>query len=254
MNERILFAGGCHLAGYLVDPVNSFSHIWLSHLQEIGIAVTSDFVTYVPLTRPERIIDRCRSFGPTSVILQVGQYELSREFSSLLPRAKRPPKSRSPRSEPDTPRLQGLSRRSMQWYLRCLSKCALDFVLRHPLVDHRAFEAKMQRLCHALAAERIGRIIMLSPFPAADPVVSRNRRNALQCYRSLAAEYGFVYCDMADLRSDPDDHVFEREAFYADPVHLGIAGHRAVAKRLQESVRELFPGYGRARCEYVSAR
>jgi lysophospholipase L1-like esterase len=142
----------------------------------------------------------------------------------------------------------------MQWHLRCRSKCALDFVLRHPLVNYPAFEEKMKRLCHALAAENIGRITMLSPLPAIDPVVGRNRRNALQCYRRLAAEYGFVYCEMTDLQPDPDDHVFERGAFYADPVHLGIAGHQAVAKRLQESVGELFPEYSRAQYEYVSAR
>ena len=238
MDERILFAGGCHLTGYLVDAVNSFPQIWLSHLQDTGVAVTSDFVTHVPLTRPERIVEKCRSFRPTSVILQVGHYELSREFSALLPRIGVARKKKA--SKPQKPVLHGVSRRSMRWRLRCVAKCALDFTLCRPLVDHSAFEKLMERLCRALAAENIKSVIMLGPLPSIDPVVNRNRRKAMACYRRLSTEYGFTYCDMSDLQPLPADHLFGRAEFYADPVHLGIAGHRAVADRLRTSLREVY--------------
>ena len=241
MSERILFAGGCHLVGYLVDAVNSFPRIWLAQLEEAGVAVTSDFVTHVPLTRPERIVDKCRSFQPTSLILQIGHYELSREFSTLLPRIGVVRKTNHSASE-QPPVLRGVSRRSMKWRFRCIAKRGLDFALRHPLVDYSVFERNMERLCRAVAAENIKRTIMLSPLPAIDPVVSQNRRNALACYRRLSAEHGFVYCDMSDLQSPAADHIFERAAFYADPVHLGMAGHRSVADRLEASLRDMYPG------------
>jgi hypothetical protein len=75
---------------------------------------------------------------------------------------------------------------------------------------------------------RVHKVLVLSPFPCVDSATMFYRRSGASV-RALAEKYGFEYLDVIALDPKKRDTILTPEGFYADPYHLGIAGHRAVA-------------------------
>jgi hypothetical protein len=97
----------------------------------------------------------------------------------------------------------------------------------------------MLSFCQAISDSGARAVLMLSPLPCADPLTGWYRRRAAPFYETAARRFGFHYLDCSGLRPSPGDHRFAIAGFFADPVHLGIEGHRAVGSLLGAALREI---------------
>lgn len=239
MTPRILMAGGCHLAGYLVGREAAIPNVLSANLAAAGCPVELEVLTHVPLTHPERVTAASARFRPHVTVLQVGHYESQASFGKWLRRA-RPKSAKSSSHAADLPKFGGVSWRGLPFRLWGACKLAADALVMHPLIDIALFERKFLSFCEAIAASPCGKVVLLSPLPCADALAAFYRGRVAHLYPAAAARFGFEFLNCFDLEAEPDDRRFEVNAFHADPVHLGAAGHKAVSERLARVILPLF--------------
>lgn len=241
MTQKVLFAGGCHLTGYLAGADYAFPKVAVEILSRQDIFIESEFVTHVPLHRPERVIVQLSGWNPDLLVLQVGHFETQRTFGQWLREEIRTRKSGNSPSKPSSrseapPKFGGYSRDGIAYRIWVVGKRILDRALEHPLVDFPEFGKKLYGFCHAIRNAFTGPVILMSPLPCADPVVGFYRDRACHFYRGAASECSFHFLDCRNLQPPPEDHVFDAARYFADPVHLGRAGHRAVGEHLARTM------------------
>src|SRR4051812_4770178 len=88
---RILFAGGCHVGGYPLDPSLAFSALAVAELQREFRCETS-LINPVSLINPAPVLAECKRFSPDILILQLGHYTsgiwLRKRFDKMMRRGK----------------------------------------------------------------------------------------------------------------------------------------------------------------------
>jgi len=240
VKPRILMAGGCHLAGYLVGQDSAIPEVVSALLAAGGNPIEMEVLTHVPLTHPDRVTAAGARFGQHFTVLQVGHYESQASFAKWL-RRKRAKSAKSSTHAADPPKFSGVSWRGMPFRLWGACKLAADALFMHPLIDTGVFERKFFSFCEAVAASRCGRVVLLSPLPCADPLAAYYRSRVAPLYPAAAARFGFEFVNCLDLTAHPSDSRFDVAGFHADPVHLGAAGHHAVGERLARALRRLLP-------------
>jgi len=241
MARRVLFAGGCHLTGYLAGADFAFPRVAAEILSRRGVFIESELVTHVALHRPERVIAKLHDWNPDLLVLQVGHFETQKTFGQWLRGERRRKKSGRGASKPtsgseDPPKFGGYSRKGVVYRVWVAGKRILDRALDHPLVDFPEFGTKLSSFCHTIRKAFAGPAILMSPLPCADPVVGFYRDRACLFYRRAANECGFDFLDCRHLHPPPEDHVFDAAHYFADPVHLGRVGHRDVGEHLAQAM------------------
>jgi hypothetical protein len=203
-------------------------------LEGAGIACQSELLSYVNLRHVERTIAGCREFHPDILVLQLGNYEFGNELGRyLLTRMGFKPKKRSSSSMTgvqiaDRPRYS-LRAAVKQWIDRCLG---------HPLVDFPTVSERLQSFL-AATASCAGQVILTSPTPCADATARYYRLSALPIVEAAATRYHCAYVDLMAIGCAAEQQTLGRDMFFADAIHLGIAGQTAVGRCLAAHIRKV---------------
>jgi len=224
----LLFAGGCHVAGYAVGEDAAFPVLVEGALAAAGVEVRASRVGYLKLAHRRRVVAACRGAAPDVLILQFGHPELNKSLSAYwrswlgLPPAESDSSDFAPLSDPGSLVSSGSE-------LRRRSKALIDRLLGHPLVDFGRIETLWDRLLAEIARCDVPRTVVLSPFPCPDPLVMYYRRRGGAVFAEVARRHGHEYIDLLDtLPSARRDTL--APGCYADVFHLGPRGHQAIAE------------------------
>jgi hypothetical protein len=222
-HARLVILGGCHVAGYLIDPIQAFPAL-------LGVEVVAQVATLQFIQLPKHL-GAVQELRPSHVILQLGNYEFSASLRLLLKQyarvlgirwraakagrhgiAKDPvtaPVLQSPRYG----RVAGLGLLiSGLWVGSALHRRAF-----------RAVNACMQQ--HPTT-----QFIFLSPLPHLDPAVNALRRlGGWLLRRGLKRVANCHWLDSQQLlRREP--------ALFVDQGHLSERGHRLLAQGLTVAI------------------
>ena len=165
IREKILFAGGCHVAGHPVGSEYAFPRLAAQELEREGIPCEISCVPHVPLHRPEMVVSACREFRPDTLVLQPGNYEVTKNLRSYLmsPLRGRKEKRKSSASAGVHP----VGR--FRFLVEARVKQIVDCVLWHPLVDFQLLGSKMEQFLAAVAHCGPEKVLVMSSTPCADP-------------------------------------------------------------------------------------
>ncbi|MDR9900964.1 GDSL-type esterase/lipase family protein [Aetokthonos hydrillicola Thurmond2011] len=220
---RLMFAGGCHVLGYPVGERNGFPAEIKRLFLSANAKAVYHCVGYLKLTHFNRLNFEIQQFQPDVLILQIGHYELTKKMLDvgLSSRSRK-----STTIAPHPPRFATTKER-LAWRVRSLLKLVIHLTFSRFRVDHLAFKAELEQFLGSI--EMAGpRVVILSPFPAADPVVTKIRMDVLEVFRSSASAHNMFFVDIAKTES------FVKAGFapYYDGIHLNAEGHRRIAKAL----------------------
>lgn len=231
---NILFAGGCHVIGYPVGEDRSFPSLVRQSLAASGVTATIHRLAYLPLSRPSRLADECAAVRPDLVVFQLGHFELSGRLSAYLMSALGRRVREHSKSSSMTPACPIASPVLFEW--KSELKAALDRVLGHPLVDFDRFEHSLGKMAAVLANSPGARALLLTPLPCADPLSLYYRRASRAAFGRAAAARGFDFVDVLECGPHRRPRRFGPDEFYFDAIHLGAAGHVAVANAVSAAL------------------
>ena len=229
-HPEIILLGGCHVAGYLVGPENSFATKLGSLLHGTIVAQVAR-VRVIDLPEHLKLVDEKT---PTHVVLQLGNHEFSASLHLMLrqltralgrvPDARKPGATGFPGSSSEAhPQGQPLPRPGRLVWLRIFTLGVLNILL---WVFAKQFRRSLKALNACMAEHPGTTFIFLSPFPcrrAADNAV-RDFGGWLLRHR-LATLPNRYWLDSHQLLH-PDRELF------SDPWHLNDQAHTALAYSL----------------------
>ena len=240
MAHRILFAGGCHIDGYLVGERRSFVAESLDVLAGMGRRSDVQTLARLPLTQPERLAVVCGKYQPELLVLQLGNWETKVGLREHLRRRRG---LASSRASLDTISLEAASlvfRPGFRWRAKTRVRQVLDLILGHTLVNTHHMEMLLDIFFDEVVALNIPDVLVLSPLPCLDPVHWFYRQRLLSVFEAASSRRGFLYLDVFDLYSrDPRAHA---EDLFADPDHLNVAGHRWLGEIVGHRIHSLMVG------------
>lgn len=232
---KILFAGGCHVAGYPIGEELSFPSLVRDRLLEAGIGTEIHRLSHLKLGHRRRLVAACRESGPDVVVLQAGHDVLNRKLSSHIRamfgcRHRKTEDSDIPASFVSSP---------AAFYSKAVCKAVIDRLLGHPLVDFGQFEKQLGELVAELKKCGVPLIVMLTPLGCADLTTSYYRRRSLASYERVAREHCVELVRvLADAPRAWQRH-FGTADYYYDAIHLGAAGHRLAGQAIASRIREM---------------
>ena len=231
---RILYAGGCHIVGYPVGPEHAFPLVVARQLEASGIASESHLLPYVALHQFKKAIEACGRFRPDILVLQLGNYELGSELGQyLLSRLGCKRKRKSSSSSAGGP----IANRP-RYSTRARVKQWIDQCLGHPLVDFPVVSARFEEFLAATAHSGC-QVVLTTPTPCADATARYYRLRALPILEAAAARHNCLYVDLMALGCAVKQQSLGRDLFFADAIHLGIAGQAAVGQALAVHIRKV---------------
>jgi len=224
---KILFTGGCHVVGNTLGEEHSFPRMSQQILEGEGVRAEVEVLPYLKLPHRRRLMQSCKEVRPDVLVLQLGHAELNRQLTAYLRRTCGAPQHRG---EPDV--IPKLVRSPFQFYAKSVFKKLVDCSLRHPLVDFLQIEKLWRALLTEIRAQRVPRVVMLSPLPCADLTAMYYRRRALPLFQRLATEYGCEFVDVLTGGPSGWQKRFGTDAYYHDGIHLGAGGHQVLAHQI----------------------
>lgn len=235
IREKILFAGGCHVAGHPVGSEYAFPRLAAQELEREGIPCEISCVPHVPLHRPEMVVSACREFRPDTLVLQPGNYEVTKNLRSYLmsPLRGRKEKRKSSASAGVHP----VGR--FRFLVEARVKQIVDCVLWHPLVDFQLLGSKMEQFLAAVAHCGPEKVLVMSSTPCADPTQYYYRDRARPIIEAAAERHGCEFLDILRLAPKALRGGLGRDQFFADSVHLGVAGQRVLGRMVAEHLRKV---------------
>jgi hypothetical protein len=214
--------------------MHAFPVVVTRELEYAEISCQSELVPYVALHHPEKVIEACSRFHPDVLVLQLGNYELGNELGRYL--AARVGLNSRKRSSSPMPSRAVVNQ--SRYSLRAHAKQWIDRCLGHPLIDFVEMEAKYRTFL-AATAQSAGQVIVTSPTPCADPTADYYRRRALPVIEVLAGRHHCTFVNLMVVAAAAVERTLGRDLFFADAVHLGIAGQEAVGLRLAVEIRKV---------------
>lgn len=233
---RILFAGGCQVSGYPWSEEYGFPALVGELLERAGYGVEVHTLPYLPLTHRPKLVAKCEEVRPDVLVLQLGHAELTRKLSKYLKRRIGGGK-RAPSKESTIP--AQLRKGALGFHFKASVKMAIDWLLRHPLVDYRNLEDRWMALLGDIDKLRIPAVLLLSPLPAADPTATYYRKKAEPLFRRLATQYGCTYLNVLDERPAGMVRSFGLNCYFGDPIHLGAVGQRVISEAIALQLRAI---------------
>ncbi len=226
---RILVVGGCHIDRRAVGLAQSFVDVMVDTLRVNGYTVLLETVPDAKASHRQRIVRKYRAFGPDFVIMQLGHAETLRSQSGRLftllrlePSTFRPILRRRPLAMRTVDAFVG----SPAWMVKQCLKVVLDFATDHRRGDVAAFLAARSRLAQYTAKDgpddRLPFVIWMSPFPCADWVVCKYRKeiSVKLAVEVLAAnERYFNVFELADRLG------WRQRKPYMDSIHIDESAH-----------------------------
>jgi len=235
---RMLFAGGCHVVGYPVGAENSFATLVQERLRETGIETEIRRLSHLKITHHSRLFTAIEEARPDVLVLQLGHFELSRSLSDYFRQSSGSGK-KSSSSGPSNGAAAAVANAPL-FYLRALFKSVIDRLLGHSVVDLPKFHRELDALAGVLGAMRIPRIVILTPLGCAEPMTRYYRRRSLPFWQEAAGRCGAELLDVFSPAPQGLQRHFGIPYYYYDSIHLGVAGHHAVARVLFEHLHRVF--------------
>lgn len=247
----ILFAGGCHLAGFPVGAKNSLARVALRRIGHPE-AENPAVLLYVNLRSAVKVEQACRQSGAEVLVLQLGHYETMPLLRRMLrsggmsgwsvSRPIRDPHPREPEARPEA-----RFRWSMTSRLIFARRVALGILfyaigLGRRIFDGRALTAELDEMLELLGRLPLKAILLVAPFSCPDPLTRFCRRRAHRLFVEAARRHGCILVDaFVLLESFAPGASFEEN--FADPNHLSLLGHERVGALLgRELARVLEQG------------
>ena len=232
---KLLFAGGCQVAGYPADESRAFPALAGQMLARAGFRLEVHTLPYLRLPHRRRLIAKCKEVEPDVLVLQLGHSELNVRLSTHL-RSLWGSRKRHAHSE-DSTIPANLVKGPIGFYIKAGLKRGIDFCLRHPLVDFESLDARWEALLGDVEKCRIPSVVLLSPLPAADLTAMYYRRRALPLFRRIAMENGCSFVDLLAATPRGMARHFGLDDYYFDAIHVGEGGQRAVGEALASHLR-----------------
>ena len=110
-------------------------------------------------------------------------------------------------------------------------------LLGRPLVDFEAVATGLESFMSAVDDCAVPLVIFASTTPCFDPASLYYRVKAQSLIKSVLSGHRCTYLDLLPLASAATETWLGREAFFADGIHLGIAGQAAVGRRIAEQIK-----------------
>jgi hypothetical protein len=241
----ILFAGGCHVGGYPCGETLGFPQVAIEEAA-LPCPVETRFLVYATLRSTEAIELSCKDFRPTVLVLQLGHYETSREIGVHVKRILRPKPPGPDRSSSEfafetrtdtrfSPVATGFLRTRLKLLVSALLSCA-----GHPIFDAKSFRSELGCLADCLGKLEIPHILVITPLPSVDPLVLRQRNRAGEIMRAVIESRGWQWVDCPQLMRGeqvPSKNGLPDRDLFADILHLGVGGHRALGLSLAVALR-----------------
>jgi hypothetical protein len=232
----MLFAGGCHVDGYLVGEKCSFVAESLGLLARMGWQFEARTLACLTLTHPERLVALCGNYKPEVLVLQLGNWETNAGFRQYL----RKQSGFASSSVVGTSKVEGAPlsfRPGLRWHAKSRVRQVLDLILGHPLVNLEWMQKLLNIFFTEVAALKIPAVLVLSPLPCLDPVHRFYRQRLLPVFEAEVSKHGFPYLDVFNLygrdgRAHADD-------LFADAGHLNIAGHHWLGEVVGHRIHSL---------------
>lgn len=236
---RVLFAGGCHVGGFPVGQSSGFPAVANQSLQDTWITEVR-VLPYVNLSRSHQLSEEIHKNKPDVLVLQVGHYECQVSF-----RKRRHRKEGSRSSTKSISNLfeggQLYFKNTLVWNLRArcrvLAATALA-CLGYSVFDEASFSEKVNEFFRAAAVFSVTRVLVLSPFPSIDPLVSAIRRRAGQILREATLRNGFEYVEVGKLLMRDKFDEYEAARLFADSFHLSREGHLLLGKEVAIAIKK----------------
>jgi hypothetical protein len=223
-HARLVILGGCHVAGYLIDPAQAFPAL-------LGIEVVAQVATLQFIQLPKHL-GAVKELRPSHVILQLGNYEFSaslrlllKQYARVLGIRLRAAKAGRDKAmypvQADAPVLQAPRYGRVAGLGLLISGLWVGSALHR-----RAFRAVNTCMRQHPATQ----FIFLSPLPHLDPAVNALRRlGGWLLYRGLKRLANCHWLDSHQLlRREP--------ALFMDQGHLNEQGHRLLAQGLTVAI------------------
>jgi hypothetical protein len=241
MQYRLVFAGGCHVGGYLVGAQSSFVTIALNVLAHSGLECEARTLEHLPLTHPERLKQFCTSYRPDVLVLQVGNWETNKGLRDYLRTTvglkKTSSHSKTSYSVTRTPGEHAPTsfHPGLMWRTKSVARQVVDVMLLHTIVDVQKVHRLLSVFFSEVATLRISAVIALSPLPCADPVHMYYRRRVLPAFEAEATKHGFHYLNAFFLQT----HERRATCIFADAGHLNAEGHRMLGELVGRHIASL---------------
>ena len=212
MMHRMLFVGGCHVAGYHIAPAQAFPVI-LS--QQLGSHLVGQ-VSCVAFTQLSAHLATITTLAPTQVVFQLGNHECSASGQLLLRRL-------FPAAAVKWNKPAGAAPAGAAQYLRVAGAGLLNAVLWCTAPRYRR---SLRALNACMRQHPTTTFVFLSPFPCRPAADNAMRRFGGWLLRHRLAH--LPNCHWVDTHTllPTDAHLF------ADPWHLNEYGHQLVASGL----------------------
>ncbi len=230
---KILFAGGCHVAGFPVGREHGFPEVAARLLRAAGWDVEPETVSHVPLHRPEKVTGALQRVQPDVLVLQVGHFELVPPglvdvLLGLFGMRRRKKKGEGANSSPEA---RGIPESGSAVGLRIKSwlRAPLASGLVHAGLRQRGCREKLGPFCDEVAKAWGGPCLLLSPLPGANPTVSLMRRVCLPDYEFQCSKHGWLWLDLFRTAPVWDGRRLGLAEWHADGFHLGrqvLLGHK----------------------------
>lgn len=235
--SAVLFAGGCHVAGFHAGIEESFPAFCEASLARSGLEIAVHRLAHLKLPHRRRLVATCREVAPRLLVLQLGHAELNRQLSDYMKSKLGRPLHVNHNS--DAVSLPTFVGSASLFYMRSILKAAVDACLGHPLVDFPRLASLLNQLLFDLAKADNPAVLLMSPMPCADLTLMHYRRRALPLFREIAAEHRCGFADLLALAPTGMQKRLGAAEFYYDAIHLGRLGQRAVGEALSIHVRRL---------------
>lgn len=226
---KLLFAGGCHVVGYPVGEEHAFPSVIRAELLRAGIECQVECLAYTSLHHPERVVDACRRCSPDILVLQVGNYELGAKLTDYF-RSRIGLKRTWSKPCNAGAALPRLSKRRLR--PAAFIKDLLDMLLGRPLVKLSDVAIRLEVFLDAVEVCGVPQVVFTSPTPCFDFSALYYRSRARDYFLPIVERRRCHYLDLIALARAADDSWVGREAFFADSIHLGVAGQLAVGRHI----------------------
>jgi hypothetical protein len=218
----ILVIGGCHVAGFPLEPAQSFSTV----LNELTSGQVVRQVAYVGLARLPQHLALVDELQPSHVVLQLGNFELSDSFLHLLRQAGLSPArnaaARTAKSKltacDSAPVTAGLGGRWRQWGRTAGLSLLLLVLWFGGRLHHRSLRSLRACIrCHPQVT-----FVFVSPLPSLNPTLNTLRRLGGWLLHQQVVAPNCYWLDSHQL-------LRPTQSLFSDPGHLSAYAHRALA-------------------------
>jgi hypothetical protein len=245
---RILFAGGCHVAGFPIGAQFAFPRITLAHLAE-EFSCEAKCIERLSLSNVQPLVAECQHFHPDIVVLQLGHYEsglwLKKRLRRLLARAKL--NKAVPKPSAEAASISSVSLGKAWWQLQSLVRILGDHLLTFagsPPYQLTAFECELDGFLRRVHMLSIRYVFLLSPFPCSDLAIRARRSVMRSFFARCSTRYNFQYLDVSNDLNPAE--LIEEPSLYIDAFHLGSEGHRRIGVKLAAVIGKHVKEMGRS--------